>query len=128
MGNGRGAQEIGLTFCVSDHDPRQYYVMRGTSHAVGAMATHVDDIPGNGESGIMGKPSGYLIQRSRAPKMQETKFTDVGVELAQYPDFSVEITQDVPTDHPDLSPSSAELRHQRQCPLKPGNPRLVNAN
>ena len=48
-------KKIGLQFCVPEHDPCVYYVVRDAGLAVGAMTTHINDILICGESRIMQK-------------------------------------------------------------------------
>ena len=76
-----------MTFRVSEHDPRLENFMRDTGLAGGSTTTHVVDILGCGESGITDKATAHRALRVGTLKIQESKFTHVGIEPAQSPNF-----------------------------------------
>ena len=82
-------ERVGL-FCVgSTFDPCLFFAFRGNGPAVGAFTTHIDDILGCGEPGVMEKLRQFLELRFGELKLQEKHFVQVGTELSQDTSFSV---------------------------------------
>ena len=76
-------KKVGL-FCVSStFDPCLFYIFNGKGPAVGVFATHIDDILGCGEPGVMDKLRQFSELRFGKLKVQEKQSVHVGLELAQ---------------------------------------------
>ena len=84
---------VGLRFEVSSFDRWLHFVYRKLGSAVGAITTHIDDLLGCGEDGLLVKVRGYSEKRFGKLEVQEGSCVHVGVELAQEKDFSVTLTQ-----------------------------------
>ena len=70
------------------------------------MTTHVDDILGFGETGIMRKATAYLFERPGVADIQDTASTHVGMDIAQSKDVSLEIARATFTDALQILPTS----------------------
>ena len=69
-------------FCVSSsYDTCLSFVFKGKGPAVGASTTHIDDILGCGEPGVMEKLRQFSELRFGEFKLQEKQFVHVGMEL-----------------------------------------------
>ena len=110
----------GLRRQASAFDPCLFFVFRGHGQAVGAFATHIDDILGFGEPDILDKLRHFSGKRIGALKLQEGKFAHVGMELVQDSTFSVALTQG------SLQPlgTSPQLWAARQKVLSPEDVKL----
>ena len=105
---------VGLRFDVSSFVPRLYFVFRKMGSAVGAFATHTDDISGFREYDLLAKVRGFLVKRFGGMQVQEGSFVHVGMKLAQEEDFSVTLTQAAPTEKVKLLPTPPELWEGRK--------------
>ena len=74
---------VGLKCIGSSFDPCLFFVFRKTGSAVGAFTTHIDDILGCGEPGVMDGIRTFLELRFGELKSQEGNFVHVGMELVQ---------------------------------------------
>ena len=72
------------------------------------MSTHVDDILTRGESGIVRKATAHLAKRSGVAEIQDTASTQVGMDIAQSKDVSVEIARATSTDALQILPTSTD--------------------
>ena len=86
-------KNVGLFCASSTFDPCLFYIFNGNGPAVGVFTTHIDDILGCGEPGVMDKLRQFLELRFGKLKVQEKQFVHVGMELAQDSSFSVTLTQ-----------------------------------
>ena len=86
-------EKAGLHCVSSAFDPCLFFIFNGKGPAVGAFTTHIDDILGCGEPGVMEKLRQFLEFRFGELKLQEKQFVHVGMELSQDSSFSVTLTQ-----------------------------------
>ena len=108
---------VGLRFETSTLDPCLYVVFNGEKEAAGVFASHIDDILGCGAAGVLDRTRYYAEQRLCALKVQENAFVHVGMEPAQKPDFSVELTQADFTRQLQFMGTFPALWKRRQNPL-----------
>ena len=85
--------KVGLWRKGSSFDPCLFFVYRKQGSAVGAFTTHIDDISGFGEPGVMESIRKFSELRFGELKLQEGNFVHVGMELVQDSTFSVTLTQ-----------------------------------
>ena len=83
---------VGLRRKASTFETCLLFVFRDRGQAVGAFATHIDDILGCGEPDVLPKIRRFPGQRFGAMKSQENSFVHVGAELNQEATFSVTLT------------------------------------
>ena len=83
----------GLQDTVSSSDPRLHFVFRKECGAVGAFTTHIDDILGCGEPGVLGRTQGFLEARLGQLKLQESPCVHAGIELPEEKDYTVRLAQ-----------------------------------
>ena len=74
-------KSVGLRRQASTFDPCVFFVFRDQWQAVGALATHIDDISGRGEPDVLTKIRHFLEKRFGTMKLQEDSFVRVGIEL-----------------------------------------------
>ena len=108
---------VGLRCGVSPFDPRLYFVYNRSGSAVGAIATHIDDILGCGEYGLLAKIRPFSEKRFGTLGAQEWSLVHVDMELPQEKDFSVTSTQEAFTKNLKLFPTLPESRAGRKNPL-----------
>ena len=77
----------------SKFGPCSYFVLRRDGGAVGAIATHIDDILGRRENKVTCKTRVFLGRGLGRPEVQETSCGCVGAELPQEEDFAGKLTQ-----------------------------------
>ena len=77
----------------SKFDPCSLFVYSNSGSAAGATATHIDDLLGRGEHGILQKMEKFLSATLSPVKVQTGNFAHIGVDVPQKVDGSVEITQ-----------------------------------
>ena len=115
---------VGLKCIGSSFDPCLFSVFRKTGSAVGAFTTHIDDILGCGEPGVMDGIRAFLELRFGELKLQEGNFVHVGMELVQDSTFSVTLTQKEFTDKLEPLGTSPQLWAARQKLLSPEDVKL----
>ena len=86
-------RSVGLRCRASAFDPCLFFAFRDEGQAVGASATHIDDISGCGEPDALEKICHFSEKRFRTMKLQEDSFAHVGIELVQDSNFSATLTQ-----------------------------------
>ena len=91
---------------------------------MGVFATHIDDILGCGEPGVMDKLRQFSELRFGRLKVQEKQFVHVGMELAQDSSFSVTLTQKDFTEKLKPLGTSPRLWAARQKLLSPEDVKL----
>ena len=121
-------QSVGLRCQVSTLDPCLFFVFRDQGQAVGAFATHIDEIIGCGEPNVLLKIRGFPEHRFGAMRLQENSFAHVGVKLKQDANFSVALTQAHFTKNLQPLGASPELRAARQKLLSPEDVKLRQFN
>ena len=104
--------------------PVFFFVYRGNGSAVGVFATHIDDILGCGEVGVMGKLREFSELRFGELKLQEGEFVHVGMELEQDAVFSATLTQKEFTENLKPLGTSPRLWAARQKRLSPEDVKL----
>ena len=75
--------KVGLQFRFFSFDPWPYIVSRKNGGAAGAITTHIDDILGRGEPGVLAENRVFLGQRLGAMKVQELSSVNVGMAAPQ---------------------------------------------
>ena len=101
-----------------------FFVFRKVGRSAGAFATHIVDIPGCGEPGILAKSRALLGRRFGAVKVKESPSALVGAGLLQELDFLVELSLGESTKNLKSLPPPPWLRIARQQPPSPGAIRL----
>ena len=95
MNNALSMERVGLRCEGSSYDPCLFFMFRGKGPAVGAFTTHIDDILGCGEPGVMERLRQFSELRFGELKLQESNFVHVGMDLSQDSSFSITLTQKV---------------------------------
>ena len=85
---------VGLRFDVSSFGPRVFFIFRKSGKAVGEIATHIADMLGRGEPGLLLKARDFSGKCPGELEAQEGSSVHVGMELAQEKDFSAKLTQE----------------------------------
>ena len=99
---------VGRRFDLSPFGPCVYFVFRKWGTAVGAIATHIDDVSGRGE------PDLSLEERLGKLAAQEGAVAHVGMELSQEEDFPATWTQADFAKNLKPFPTSSALRAARE--------------
>ena len=113
----KSLSSVGLRRDVSPFDPFMYFVYRKSGSAVGALATHIDDILGCGVPDLLVKVRGFSDKRCGEMEAQEESPVPAGMELGQEKDFSVTSTHADFTKNLKLLPTPPALWAGRKEPL-----------
>ena len=105
-------------------DPCLSFVFRNERQAVGASATHIDDILGCGEPDVLTKMRNFSGQRFGKLGLQEESFAHVGMELVWDSTFSAALTQGDSTKNLQPLGTSPQLWAARQKLLSPDDVKL----
>ena len=105
-------------------DPCLCFVFRSEGQAVGAFATHIDDIFGCGEPHVSAKMRNFSEQRFGEMKLQGESCVHVGMELVQDSAFSATLTQGNLTGNLQPLNTSPPLSAALQKPPSPEDVKL----
>ena len=95
---------------VSSFDPCMYFISRETVEAVGAIATHPDDISGCGEPELLRKERSFCEQRFGKLGAREGPVVHLGMELGQEKGFFAPLTREDIAKYLKLVPTPPALR------------------
>ena len=101
---------VGRRKCTSfgPFGPRMFFVYRKWGAAVGAIATHIDDVSGRGEPDLL------LEERLGNLAAEEGSFAHVGMALSQEEEFPATLTQADSAKNPKPLPTSSASRAGRE--------------
>ena len=94
-----------------------FFVFRKSGGAVGAIATHIDGIPGCGGPDLPLNVRRFSEKWSGKLKVQEKPFVRMSMVLAQAKDFSATLTREDSTENLELLPAPPGLWGGRGEPV-----------
>ena len=86
--------KVGFRFRVSSSHPRLFLLFRRDGGAVGAFATHMEDVLGCGEQDVLTKIRVFPENHFGTLKVRESPFVRVGVELSHEGNSLAKLTED----------------------------------